>query len=88
MLMEKLFFAVRKSLPAKKIGAVTAALFGGFCLVACVGCADRPELGTQAYGTVVNKLPFVRGAEEPFHFPYAGDNDHRNCEFKEEDPFQ
>lgn len=56
-------------------------------LVAAVGCADRPEVGPQAYGTVVNELPYIEEAEAPFHFPYAGDNDHRNCVFKEDDFF-
>lgn len=55
--------------------------------VALNGCADRPEVAPAAYGTVVDKLPFIQEAEDHFNFPHAGDNDHRNCEFKEEDFF-
>lgn len=50
-----------------------------------VGCTDRPEIGPQAYGTVVDELPYIKEAEAPFTFPHAGDDDHRNCEFNEED---
>ncbi|MDR0611342.1 MAG: hypothetical protein LBG58_14630 [Planctomycetaceae bacterium] len=51
------------------------------------GCADRPEASPQTYGTVLSELPKIAEAEEPFTFPYSGENDHRNCEFKEEDFF-
>ncbi|MDR1141709.1 MAG: hypothetical protein LBL62_08450 [Planctomycetaceae bacterium] len=51
------------------------------------GCADRPEVSPQTYGTILNDLPKLTDAETPFSFPYAGENDHRNCEFKEEDFF-
>ncbi|MDR0705677.1 MAG: hypothetical protein LBF88_11900 [Planctomycetaceae bacterium] len=56
-------------------------------LFALSGCVDRPEVSPQTYGTVLSELPKIAEAEEPFTFPYADDNDHRNCEFKEEDFF-
>ena len=55
--------------------------------VVLAGCVDRPEVGPAAYGIVVDQLPHLQEAEDHFKFPYAGDNDHRNCEFKEEDFF-
>ena len=55
--------------------------------VVLTGCADRPEVGPTAYGTVINQLPSLKEAEEPFKFPYAGDTDHSKCKFNEEDFF-
>ncbi len=49
------------------------------------GCADRSEVNPSTYGKVVSHLPKLEDAEKPFVFPHAGDNDHRNCEFKPED---
>lgn len=51
------------------------------------GCADCPEVSPQTYGTILNDLPKMTEAEIPFVFPYAGENDHRHCEFHEEDFF-
>ncbi|MDR1963258.1 MAG: hypothetical protein LBQ50_05725 [Planctomycetaceae bacterium] len=51
------------------------------------GCADRPEVSPQNYGTIVSELPNIAEAEAPFPFPYAGEKDHRHCEFKEDDFF-
>ncbi|MDR2755701.1 MAG: hypothetical protein LBC20_08350 [Planctomycetaceae bacterium] len=56
-------------------------------LFALSGCADRPEVSPQTYGIILNELPKIAEAEAPFQFPYAGENDHRHCEFKEEDFF-
>ncbi len=49
------------------------------------GCADRLEVKPAAYGTVVDQLPSLKEADEPFNFPFAGDVDHRNCVFRDED---
>lgn len=51
------------------------------------GCANRPELSVDSYGTVVNELPHIAEAKAPFDFPYSGDTDHSKCEFNEEDFF-
>ena len=51
------------------------------------GCVDRPELPPAAYGTILDTLPRLDEATKPFQFPYAGENDHRNCVFKDEDFF-
>ncbi|MDR2438763.1 MAG: hypothetical protein LBE12_05255 [Planctomycetaceae bacterium] len=56
-------------------------------LFTLTGCADRPEVSPQTYGIILKELPKVAEAETPFQFPYAGENDHRNCEFKDEDFF-
>ena len=58
-------------------------LIGSVLLIS--GCADRPEVPASAYGTVLEALPVLEAAEAPFPFPMEGDNDHQNCEFKEED---
>jgi hypothetical protein len=49
------------------------------------GCADRPELSPNAYGTVLETLPSIEEAEKPFSFPMEGDNDHQSCTFDEMD---
>jgi hypothetical protein len=50
------------------------------------GCADRPELSPNAYGTVLQALPEMEEAKEPFPFPKGADNnDHTNCEFNDID---
>ena len=49
------------------------------------GCADRPEVSPSAYGTILEALPNLESAEEPFPFPREGDNDHQNCKFNEMD---
>jgi len=50
------------------------------------GCADRPELSPSAYGTILDALPELEEAKEPFPFPIGADgNDHQNCEFDEFD---
>jgi hypothetical protein len=59
----------------------------GLILFLVSGCTDRPESVPQSYGKILNELPTIKEAEEPFQFPYAGNNDHRNCEFKDEDFF-
>jgi len=51
------------------------------------GCVDRPELSPNAYGTILDVLPTLQAAEEPFPFPMEGDNDHQNCEFDDLDFF-
>lgn len=55
--------------------------------VLLTGCSDRPEVSSQTYGTVLRELPIPKAAEEPFSFPFAGEDDHRNCVFKEDDFF-
>lgn len=62
-------------------------LFGVSALTLSCGCADRPELSPRAYGTVVTELPYLEEAKETFPFPHAGDTDHSNCVFNEEDFF-
>jgi len=57
----------------------------GFVLL--VGCADRPEVPTSAYGTILETLPVLEEAETPFPFPVEGDNDHQNCVFNDDDFF-
>ena len=57
------------------------------CWVVLCGCADRPAVDPQTYGKVVSQLPTLVDVEKPFVFPHAGDDDHRNCVFKEEDFF-
>ena len=49
------------------------------------GCTDRPEVSPSAYGTILETLPIIKEAEEPFPFPMEEDNDHQNCEFDEFD---
>ena len=49
------------------------------------GCADRPELVPNAYGIILEALPEIEEADEPFLFPREDGNDHQNCVFKEED---
>ena len=51
------------------------------------GCIDRPEVHSTAYGTILQELPTLESAEEPFPFPIEGDNDHQNCVFNDEDFF-
>jgi hypothetical protein len=51
------------------------------------GCSDQPEVSPQTYGAILSELPKIAEAEEPFLFPYAGENDHRDCKFKEEEDF-
>ena len=52
------------------------------------GCADRPELSPSAYGTILETLPELGEAAEPFPFPISEDgNDHKNCVFNEEEFF-
>ncbi len=61
-----------------------------FLLACCsplTGCVDRPEVDPKTYGRVVDKLPNLAEVEKPFVFPHGGDNDHRNCVFKDEDFF-
>lgn len=53
----------------------------------CAGCTQKPDVQRSAYGTVVSALPHLDEAEKPFDFPYAGDNDHRNCEFPDDEMF-
>ena len=55
--------------------------------VISAGCADRSGADPKTFGRVVDQLPILADAEKPFDFPYAGDDDHRNCVFKEEDFF-
>ena len=64
-------------------------LFLLFASVLCLsGCTDRPELAPSAYGTILQKLPNLKEADEPFPFPIGADgNDHQNCEFDEMDEF-
>jgi hypothetical protein len=60
-----------------------------FLLIATVllmsGCANRPEVSPSAYGTILEALPELKAAEEPFPFPMEGDNNHQNCQFNEMD---
>jgi len=49
------------------------------------GCADRPEVSPAAYGTILEELPALKAAEEPFPFPMEGENDHQNCEFDDDE---
>jgi len=49
------------------------------------GCVDRSELSPSAYGIVLEALPTLQAAEEPFPFPMEGDNDHQKCTFDELD---
>jgi hypothetical protein len=56
----------------------------GIVLLA-LGCSDRPEVPSSAYGTILHVLPELEAAETPFPFPIEGDNDHQNCVFNEED---
>ena len=49
------------------------------------GCADRPEVSPSAYGTILESLPDLKAAKEPFPFPMEGDKDHQNCKFNEID---
>ena len=54
------------------------------------GCADRPELSLNAYGTILGELPFLEDAQAPFPFPIevlpdGSINDHQNCEFDDFD---
>ena len=63
------------------------AVFLLLCCTILSGCADRPEVAPTAYGKVLEALPTLAEAEKPFVFPYAGDDDHRSCVFKEEDFF-
>ena len=61
-----------------------ALLAGSVLLIS--GCADRPELAPSAYGTILEALPELEKANEPFPFPMGEDgNDHQNCMFKEMD---
>jgi hypothetical protein len=63
------------------------ALFLLSCCALLIGCVDKPQVDPQTYGQIVSQLPMLTDAEKPFVFPYAGDVDHRNCVFKEEDFF-
>ena len=56
------------------------------CAVLC-GCTDSPQVDPKTYGKILGQLPSLTDTEKPFDFPYAGDDDHRNCVFKEEDFF-
>ena len=49
------------------------------------GCIDRPEVSPNVYGTILEALPTLKEAEEPFPFPQEGENDHQNCQFNEID---
>jgi len=60
-------------------------LLMGTALLLMSGCADRPEVSPSAYGTILEALPNLKAAEEPFPFPMEGDNDHQNCKFNELD---
>jgi hypothetical protein len=51
------------------------------------GCIDRSEVAPTVYGTILETLPSLEKAKEPFPFPHEGDNDHQNCVFNEEDFF-
>lgn len=57
----------------------------GFILT-LLGCADRPEVSPDAYGTILQYLPDIEEAKKPFSFPMEGDNDHQNCSFDDEMP--
>jgi len=52
-------------------------------VVFTLGCIDRPEMSPSAYGIVLEALPSLKEAEEPYPFPMEGDNDHQNCKFDE-----
>ena len=54
-------------------------------VVLLAGCIDRPEVSPSAYGTILDALPTLKEAEEPFPFPMEGDNDHQNCVFNPSD---
>ena len=61
-----------------------------FLLLFCAtlsGCADKPEVAPKTYGKILDALPALTAAEKPFVFPHAGDDDHKDCVFKEEDFF-
>jgi hypothetical protein len=60
-------------------------LFISSVLFLSAGCMDRPELSPSAYGRILETLPTLKEAEEPFPFPMEGDNDHQNCVFDEAD---
>ena len=50
------------------------------------GCADRPELSRSDYGIILEALPKIDEADEPFVFPVGADgNDHRDCKFSDLD---
>jgi hypothetical protein len=59
-------------------------LFIAFFL-SVLGCVQQPEVPRSSYGTVVNTLPKLEEAEKPFDFPYSEGNDHRNCDFKDDE---
>ncbi|MDR3182947.1 MAG: hypothetical protein LBT89_08540 [Planctomycetaceae bacterium] len=50
----------------------------------CAGCGDSPEVPAAAYGNVVQVLPVIPGAEEPFKFLYDDKTDHTKCKFNPE----
>ena len=59
-------------------------LIGSVLFVA--GCADRPELSRNDYGIILEALPDIEEANEPFVFPVGADgNDHQNCKFSEDE---
>ncbi|GHT41838.1 hypothetical protein FACS189443_4130 [Planctomycetales bacterium] len=59
-------------------------IFLFFVGVACfTGCADRPELMPAQYGQIVNELPNIPEANEPFPFPRLDEVDHTKCKFDE-----
>ncbi|MDR0870931.1 MAG: hypothetical protein LBN39_09080 [Planctomycetaceae bacterium] len=58
-----------------------------FLFLPFFGCTQQPDVSRSQYGTIVRSLPLLDDAEKPFIFPYAGDNDHRHCEFPDDDLF-
>ena len=58
-----------------------------------LGCVDRPEVSRSAYGTILEALPDLQAAKEPFPFPLdtreelpsGTTRDHQGCVFNEED---
>lgn len=44
-------------------------VFVCFSMCLCFGCGDSPEKSPAQLGRIVESLPNIQGAEEPYKFP-------------------
>ncbi|MDR1925808.1 MAG: hypothetical protein LBQ66_15690 [Planctomycetaceae bacterium] len=60
---------------------VVLPIAGLFCFGCRVPYDNSKEFNRESHGTILRELPDLPEAKEPFVYPYAGDDDHRNCKF-------